>query len=468
MKLKYNIITLLLLSAGVQSCDLMGSIDKIQPEYVLEDGSGTVIIDEATANMALNGLYDCMRNSDVANMRRALGGLSGVIGGVQQVSNSNEFVSGNITEKNLTVEKAYRGYYRVVNEANSFLNNLELSGVTEKELPVETKEGMIAEVRCLRGLFNFHLLRLFGQYQDMDSKYGIVLNDKPITSNEPKARTTVQKTYDSIIEDLDYAIEHGSHGEEHWRASALFAKAIKSRVLLTVGKYAESAQVAGEVIVEAEADGYALENDYMGVFTNQFNSSEVLFAPYVDANTTPQQLFASCAVDYFQPGNILTSISLGMPGKKDLRYAAEYERVNGHGNNKYLYSGYPDVNTYYFMRLAEVYYIKAEAEARLQDYDAAGSALAEVIARAGYDEGYVNGIPDARMLEIILKHKMLDLNAENGEEWFDMVRYHRNGDFASWSEEEQGYLPTFHFCIFPIPRTVRAGNALLEQTPEFN
>lgn len=490
MKFKYNIITLLLMSVGISSCSLLGEIDDIQPEYVLTDGTGEVIIDETTADMVLNGVYASLRDRSLANMRRALGGLAHTLNGGQQVASRTEFMDGNITENNSSLEEAYKRYYMIINEVNSFLNNLELANLTDKQLSSTRKNEMIGEVRCLRALSYMHLLRFFGEYNDIDSKYGVVLYKTPVNSNVPQARSSVKEIYTFIMDDLDFAITNAPVGVEHWRVNSLFAKALKARMHLTMGEYDNAATVAGNVIDNAEAEGFGLEDDYINVFKEQFNSPEMLFAPFTSDATTPQQLINYAALDYFQPGTMLSSFADEFvedvppvidteteevidPGiRYDSRYVAQYTNTNAHGNNKYKYTSYmTDINSYYFMRLSEVYYIKAEAEARkgtAKGYKAARTALFDVIARAGYDEDFVNAIPDNRLLEMILKHKIIDLNAENTEEWFDLVRYHRNGDFDSWSVKQQKLLPPFKVTIFPIPRNARGGNNLLEQNPKLN
>lgn len=69
-------------------------------------------------------------------------------------------------------------------------------------------------------------------------------------------------------------------------------------------------------------------------------------------------------------------------------------------------------DSYYFMRLAEVYYIAAEAEARQGQYAKARTLLATVIERAGYTEDDVNAIADSDLLGEILKHKLCDMSNE--------------------------------------------------------
>lgn len=238
---------------------------------------------------------------------------------------------------------------------------------------------------------------------------------------------------------------------------------------LSRGDYSEAAIAAGEVIDEAMMSGYGLEPDFTSCFNTQVNSSEMLYAPYV--NQPSGEIVSSCWQST-EPGMLLSTLGLtmGTDGSYDPRYEAAYVNIsNTNKTAKYplIVNGYQDANTYYFMRLPEVYYIKAEAEARLGHYPEAREAMRPLNDRAGYDADYVDNIPDTDMLGMILKNKIMEINLENGEEWFDLVRYHRQGGLESWSDTEKAQLPAFNQTILPIPRSAMAGNNLLTQNPDY-
>lgn len=65
--------------------------------------------------------------------------------------------------------------------------------------------------------------------------------------------------------------------------------------------YPEAARLSEEVINEAEAAGYELERDYANIFTEQFNSKEMLFAPYT---ANPNELM-DASWFAFSPGSLL-------------------------------------------------------------------------------------------------------------------------------------------------------------------
>lgn len=50
-------------------------------------------------------------------------------------------------------------------------------------------------------------------------------------------------------------------------------------------EYKNAVEWAGQLIEEAEFSGYGLEGDLLSVLESQFNSSEMLFAHYVNQST---------------------------------------------------------------------------------------------------------------------------------------------------------------------------------------
>lgn len=121
-------------------------------------------------------------------------------------------------------------------------------------------------------------------------------------------------------------------------------------------------------------------------------------------------------------------------------------------------------NTVFFLRLAEMYYIHAEAAIRNGNYDPARSSLKSVLTngRTSLDID-VDAVPDNALLEFTRKNKWIELFAENNEEWFDMVRYYKAGDLNITSIK--GTITKDNQLILPLPKEALAGNNLLEVNP---
>lgn len=153
----------------------------------------------------------------------------------------------------------------------------------------------------------------------------------------------------------------------------------------------------------------------------------------------------------------------------DYRYIQTYDPVlvqGESGMSKYIYNDYtagPN-NTIFLLRMADVYYVKAEAEARQggEHLAAARDALARVLERAHYNRDYVDGIADDRLIEMIHKHRYMENFTENQDDYFDQVRAFKldGRNFCSNSRIADG-----KSLIAPLPRTALGGNNLLEQLP---
>lgn len=534
--IRYQFLALLSVSAlTFTSCDLIGSIDDMEPDHVVTDLN--YITDAASAQTALNGVYASWRSTGVSYLRYGIASMAHTQTQAM-VMGADEFAAENIQTNNSNVETAYTAYYNVINAANTFLVhiNKQIPGMTE-----EKRTEMIAEARCQRALAYLTLLKCFGEYWKQDSQYGVCLfKDELVRDNQVRQRSSVADTYKLISEDLDYAIAHCElHPADHYHMSSLFAKALKAKMYFAQDNYPEAARLSEEVINEAEAAGYELESDYANIFTEQFNSKEMLFAPYT---ANPNELM-DASWFAFSPGSLLKKVADDLvpddetggdivapdpgeggdvvvpdpgeggdvvipggdgseggdvvlpgdgddggivipggdggdfpfpPGEDDAAsydplYTWAYKGGGMTGIAKYskLTPEFMFEDSYYFMRLAEVYYIAAEAEARQGQYAKARTLLATVIERAGYTEDDVNAIADSDLLGEILKHKLCDMSNENLEEWFDLCRYNRQGGFESWTEDEKAELPSFRRHLLPIPKASMGANNLLVQNPEY-
>lgn len=534
--IRYQFLALLSVSAlTFTSCDLIGSIDDMEPDHVVTDLN--YITDAASAQTALNGVYASWRSTGVSYLRYGIASMAHTQTQAM-VMGVDEFAAENIQTNNSNVETAYTAYYNVINAANTFLVhiNKQIPGMTE-----EKRTEMIAEARCQRALAYLTLLKCFGEYWKQDSQYGVCLfKDELVRDNQVRQRSSVVDTYKLISEDLDYAIAHcEQHPADHYHMSSLFAKALKAKMYFAQDNYPEAARLSEEVINEAETAGYELESDYANIFTKQFKSKEMLFAPYT---ANPNELM-DASWFAFSPGSLLKKVADDLvpddetggdivvpdpgeggdvvvpdpgeggdvvipggdgseggdvvlpgdgddggivipggdggdfpfpPGEDDAAsydplYTWAYKGGGMTGIAKYskLTPEFMFEDSYYFMRLAEVYYIAAEAEARQGQYAKARTLLATVIERAGYTEDDVNAIADSDLLGEILKHKLCDMSNENLEEWFDLCRYNRQGGFESWTEDEKAELPSFRRHLLPIPKASMGANNLLVQNPEY-
>lgn len=554
MKLSYKILVSVL-TLGLASCSMLGSLDDLDIEYVQTDD--TVITDAASAENLLAGVYVGWKTFGVSSffanqsLRSGANLMSGMMG-------STEFEVNTILDTNTATEAFYSGLYLIINNANSLiaaLGRTEPTGLSEAR-----KAEIIGEAYFNKALAEYYLLCTFGEFYDLNSKYGVVVWNEPVRANEVRARSTVKDTYAAILADLDKAAAApASPAVGH--AGKYAVMALHAKVLLYMQDYSGAARVAGELIAANDA---ALEDDFLAPFASPYTSKEILFDLYCTYPNAVQGNSYSDGYSYFgttvtaladelvgapddghlseadpqiyldwlneDPGNEAAFLeyvmamyaSFGMPMEfaswqdlvnmyvemmgmseeeaaaaiveeslapfisemgvelpmeftaegYDLRYILTYDPVKVQGlckMSKYVYSDYPDkagdANTIFFLRMADVYYVKAEAEARQEGAnhkEEARKALARVLERADYDRAYVKDIPDGDLVQMIMKHRYMENFTENQDDYFDQVRAFKL-DGENFCENE--LVEDGRTLIAPVPRAAMAGNGLLEQIP---
>ncbi|AFL79633.1 RagB/SusD family protein [Aequorivita sublithincola DSM 14238] len=457
-------LVILAIAVTISSC----SIDDIQPinQLTVEN----TIRDEASAQLVLNGVYDLGREFDVSFFPLHLAGYGdeGVL--TNGVSGSTGFNTNEVPVENKFLTNLYSGQYKIINTANFLIQELEAGkaiGISD-----ERKAGMISEAKFQRAFAHFNLLRYFGQYYDVSSKYGIVLRTTFSTELESKPRNSVQEVYNLIEADLEYAVVNGPVFIDHFYSGSLAAKALLAKVKLYEGKYAEAATLAEEVIFNGE--GYELEFSYTDIFQNQFYSPEVIFAPFcgpgAEGGTNMNVINRTTYSEYLRS---LADAQVGDPNDGDLTgagsnydprfsfaYSDDTQGVNGQA--KYPFNSFASSqnNTLYHLRLAEMYLVHAEALTRAGgDTGLALLSLNTIRDRAGVDPKDFIDVPT--LLEDIRKEKLLELFYENGEPLFDLVRYDILGNLDASSIKPT--LNNENKFVLPYPAEVLIGNNALVQ-----
>lgn len=452
-------------------------VDDVRPMNALTDEN--VIRDEATAQMVLNSAYAKTRgpySSMAGFIIEFLGdGLNDQLGAYD----TPEMDVNDVAPGNQYISNYYAEQYQLANQTNWFISLMEqgkAAGISEQR-----KNEMISEAKCLRALAHFNLLRLYGQFYDQNSAYGIVLRINPAAKNESSARSSVKDTYASIVSDLKFAAENGRSGFTPRYASRTTAAAMLAKVYLYMGEFEQAAAEALNVI--NNTDGYDLETEYADIFTKRFDSRETFFAPFVDGQneaagfsylvymSTYSQSLAQMSDAAIQGAGSLSGNGSGYDPRFSYVYADNTAGMNQNGKYPFPSSNAdasePGGNTVQVLRMAEIYLIYAEAKARMTDgVDAdAVARVNEIRKRAGADLAPIAPVSKQELLMAIYREKLMELVGENGEHWFDIVRYDRLGNQAAASVKPT--VNNINKLIMPIPQNARAGNKLLTQNPGY-
>lgn len=461
-----NLIILSFTLVVFTSCD----IDDVKPinQLVTEK----VIKDETSASNALRGVYSSYQNFGVGffPLHLAAYGNEGRISGF--LSGMSGFNQNSVPVENRYLSDLYNDHYKIINNANFLIEELEAGkavGISDT-----SKNQIIAQAKALRGLAYFNLLRYFGQFYDTTSQYGVVVRTTFATELDADPRNNVQEVYDLILSDLEFAVDNAPEFVNHFVISKTTARGLLAKVNLYLGNYGTSATLAMEVINNFE--GYTLEFNYSNVFTNSYTSSEVLFAPSAGSASEDSRMDNVRQTTYSETLRALADMQVGGPADGDLfsgtgydpRFSYAYSSATAgfNRNAKYPFTSASDKrNTTYYLRLPEVYLIHAEAEARRPggDLDVALGSLNAIRSRVGVTPKTLSD--QATLLEDIRNEKLLELFFENGEPWFDVVRYDALGNLdastikASVTSEKQ--------FVLPIPSQVIIGNNNVIQNPDY-
>lgn len=434
----------------IYSCELVDVLENDPPNNLVAEN---VVKNEADARALLNGAYTTItaRVNDKYYMYSELI-PSTMIGSMNSLgfgSISGQFSNNSLLFDNFIVREYWLMFYKVMDVANNTI--VQTAQLSDELISEASKKEIIGEARFLRAMTTFDALRYYGQFFDANSNLGIVLRTEPtnfVTRNQ--ARSTVAECYIQILSDLDAAIADAPDYSITYHASKTAAKALKARVLLFQGKYAEAATLADEVINDGTT---SLEPDFKTAFSKGLNSSEMILMTYRDANSDSEDNNRK----RFYFGRTANSTWFAALMDSDPRQPFTYS------GTKVLKTNHVDTfRPTYFLRLAEMYLIKAEglafSGATLLD---ASAPLNIIRNRAG-----IGDTPATNMDELkddIFNEIARELAFENGSEWFAAIRFDKAMTLKPSITSSNQY-------ILPIPEEEINGNGsitLADQNPGY-
>ncbi|MDR8389912.1 RagB/SusD family nutrient uptake outer membrane protein [Aliifodinibius sp. S!AR15-10] len=375
---------------------------------------------------------------------------------------------------------------------NSILRcNVVLDKIDGVELDANLKNRYKGEVRFLRALDYFFLVRFFGDVP-------MVATQISPTEAYEMGRTAKEQVYQQIIEDLEFAAESlpvSYSGANIGRATKGAALGILAKVYLTRQDYQNAKQKLEEVI---GLGVYDLLTDYAHLWDLQHeNSKESLFeVQYKKGGTGTGSPFANAFAPRFS-GNTIVKVggtgSVNAPTadmedayedgdlRKDISMEPGYTDEEGNFVPWRYVKKYMDVpfqdgdsdNNWPVLRYADILLMYAEVLNEIE-YQADGEAfnlLNRVRNRAGLpDKTSTNSNPDLRVENqqefrlAVEQERRVELAFEN-HRWFDLVRTQRALEVMNSKREELGIPDQIqeHQLLFPIPLEVMEANPNFEQ-----
>lgn len=385
-------------------------------------------------------------------------------------SEEGQFYFGNFSNSNSYLAEGWKGLYNVIGVANTIINDMpsaaRANGISETDIT----RGL-AEARCIRGVAYYLLSQYWGAVP-------IVTNGAEMVSNNNfnVPRNKRESVYHFAELDLQYAAENLPDSDDAFRADRYTALAFLAKLHLTMASHADRsdrtslyAMAAAEAdeVIDAKADIKTI--DYSTLFDKETNNGpESLLAiqcmVYGYAYGNPRNCAwarVSLADQAWGNGKGPTLSLQDCYDTNDLRtkwvYMAEgfnypnierskggytYELYNedrGDEANemlahlkKYVLGHSADVdggiggaqdapNNIYLMRLADVYFIYAEAVMGASNSTSDQTAIDRVNAvraRAGL-AGYAAPMTWAQLIEERRREFAME-----GNNWFDVLRWY--------------------------------------------
>lgn len=473
-----------------------GYLDEV-PRHSLT--SANAITDYNKAKAAVGGIYSTFQNESWAGgLYVSLATKSGFInftGTIDYSLSYTESSGGNVT--------VWTQFYRSLNAANFAIQGI--TDLSADALPGEAaREELIAEARALRAWININILWNFGHWWGADDdKYGLFYRDKPVDlTNVEIARISVGESYKKIYEDLDYAIAKLPSFTTPRLVSKHFAQALKAKILLYRGGFrnTEADLKAALVLVNDVLNNLPatlkIEPQLADVYQKSWDNTENIFVKYLEDNgarTSAGGYWYTYGIIY--QGNALP-LAVGAQETAGVLYGLDWLKADPRwsvitgpvrapetwdNTNRFTFKKLARLGSYagklstpidekyaaYYLRLSELYLIKAELLART------GATLAAAIApineyrakRTSPALPALNPNTQEELYNLIFKEIVSELILENGSEFFAALRFKADGKPWITAIKNGAALEENKIC-WPIPGTEIINNTLAEQNPD--
>ncbi len=445
MNHKFSIANLLIAAVFFSSCTKVLDLEPAQSlsnDVALSSDEGVKqVLNAAYDEISLEDLYggNIMRNSELYGGEGEVIWLGTYIG-PQEIFNRAILVT------NTDVEYFWDEAYNAINICNNVLTALDVVDEADRA----RVEG---EAKFIRGALYFELVRYFGQQYKTgtpNEQLGVPLVLKPSESaedNSAVSRNTVEEVYAQVISDLSDAKELLPEKNSVY-ATTYMASAILSRVYLQQENYEGARDEADRVIASGK---FKLVANYADEFGQDDNTTEDIFSIQVSTQDgiNAMNLYFSTALNGGRGDVQVEQSFLDSYDPDDLRKDLYY-KVGGKWRTGKFNNEFGNVTV---VRLAEMYLVRAECNARLGTQVGAAPVddYNKCHTRAGLDAAASVTLDD------ILTERRFEL-AHEGQKVFDIKRLHGTVGTMPFDDVKM---------VFPIPQREIQVNPNLEQNPGY-
>jgi len=450
---------LLFIGLTLASCKKLIEIPANPPSSITQEQQ---FADSLTSMSAVAGVYAYNTGNGFAYSDGALTYITGLSSDELSyvVDNDNQqFYSYTLTPLNGGISSIWSYAYQSIYQVNAVLNGI----TNNSNLSADFQKRITAEMKVVRALYYFNLINLYGDAPLVTSI------DYSTTSHIP--RTPVATVYDQIKADLadarqNLTANYPSAGRA--RPNLYTAIALQAKVNLYQKNWQSAYNEADSVI---RLGNYVLESTLNNVFLSgsteaiwQLPAKSSNYAVSDARNFVPSSATAA-------PNYLITDFLWNAFESKDRRLQnwTASKVVNGRTLNypfkyKNISTTATPVEDQMIFRLAEIYLIRAEAAAHLNDLGQALADVNKIRARAGLENSPVNPTSQIAVLGAVMLERQTELFCEWGNRWYDLKR---TGTAAAvLGAEKTGY--TDNASLYPIPQGQRQLNKSLTQNPGYN
>lgn len=365
-------------------------------------------------------------------------------------------------------DRFYNQAYQAIRGTHTILEHLqEEEALNEQE---QLKKELMGEAHLLRGFIYFDLNRIFGGIPNVIGNKGVTIqsqwqafyeDNNADDSNCDEAyeecngtdddykRPTLAEAFKFIETDLLKAVDLLDSSTELGKVNQLTAQALLARLYLYTQEFSKADIFATKVI---ENNSVTLADNYREIFETG-NAGEIIFSLENDGQALRR---------WYQPatenGYQNLAVHPEFANKVRSRPADERNEVlksySFEGDDIYTLSKFQSSNTFPVIRLAEIYLIRAEAEAQLGSLSQALNDVNMIRNRASLADTTGSGVDTKdEVLDAIQLERSVELMGE-GHRWVNLVRTGqamRTLQNITLSNGGEVTLNAEHKQIFPIP-----------------
>lgn len=451
MKLRINknikLLFILTLFATTVACE---DFLDAEPRESISDGA--TIVDKASSETAIRGVYSALGSAGYYGISfQSIGYFSGDnIQWTGSQSQVQEFINHRVNPENSTIGGAWVAIYRTINRANNVIQKVPV--VNDESFTQADKNQIIGEAYFIRALAYFDLARTFG---------GVPIVTQPTISpadNSGLGRNTLAETYAQVLSDLETAEPLLSATTNRFRATKKTVWALKARYYLYQQNWALAEDYAARLIDDTN---YQLIAPYNSFFADEVRGTEesvfeIFYNGTTEVNSHRAQWQPQTrgGTRQWAPNDVIVEL-LNNPeiGGNRNTIIAQDNQGRWYGD---LYYRVPASDPSYIFRIAEIYFIRAEALAQQNRLDEAIADLNAVRERAGLIA--TDAVSQPEVLLAIENERRLEFLQEP-HRWFDLVRTGRAAEVLNIADSNK--------FIFPIPIDQILADESLVQNPGY-